>query len=81
MADAYALVWIVTLAAVVPIAVILQRIGRSPWWALLCAVPIVNVIGLWCLAFMRWPKLDRKNDQLLTDVTTAFRRWQRSSRA
>jgi uncharacterized membrane protein YhaH (DUF805 family) len=81
MADAYALVWIVTLAGVVPVAVILQRIGRSPWWALLFAVPVVNVIGLWMLAFARWPKLDRKNDQLLADVTTAFRRWQRSSRA
>lgn len=51
--------WIMfTLFAVVflyPVGVILRRIGYSPFWALLAFFPLLNLIGLWIVAFSRWP--------------------------
>ncbi|HWW12822.1 MAG TPA: hypothetical protein VN018_09905 [Brevundimonas sp.] len=38
-----------------PAARILRRLGFSPWWVLLAFVPYVNLIGLWALAFVKWP--------------------------
>jgi uncharacterized membrane protein YhaH (DUF805 family) len=40
---------------IVPVWRILRRIGISGWWSLLALVPVVNVIALWALAFIRWP--------------------------
>ncbi|MBS2132185.1 hypothetical protein KEX41_28795 (plasmid) [Burkholderia thailandensis] len=34
---------------------ILRRIGLSPLWAILAFVPLLNVLGLWLLAFVEWP--------------------------
>jgi uncharacterized membrane protein YhaH (DUF805 family) len=34
---------------------VLRRIGFSTWWALLCLIPITALIGIWALAFVRWP--------------------------
>lgn len=52
--------WIVYLvmAAVLlyPIGRILTRIGLSPFWAVLALVPLLNLLGLWVLAFADWPK-------------------------
>jgi hypothetical protein len=51
--------WIIplaVLATVIPIARILKRIGVSPWWAILYFVPLVNLVGLWMLAFSDWPR-------------------------
>jgi hypothetical protein len=46
------LAFILFVAAVVyPIGVILKRLGHSPLWAVLAFVPIVNIIGLWIVAF------------------------------
>lgn len=51
--------WIVFAAMVVlllyPIGRILMRIGLSPFWAILVFVPVLNLIGLWLLAFINWP--------------------------
>ena len=38
-----------------PIGRILSRIGLSPLWSVLAIIPIVNLIGLWLLAFADWP--------------------------
>lgn len=38
----------------IPAAIVLKRIGRSPWWALLCFVPIAAMLGLWVLALGPW---------------------------
>jgi hypothetical protein len=38
-----------------PMAKILQRVGFSGWYALLWLVPLVNIVMLWALAFMKWP--------------------------
>ncbi|CAG2150780.1 MULTISPECIES: hypothetical protein [Ralstonia] len=39
-----------------PIGRILMRIGLSPFWAILVLVPFFNLIGLWVLAFVEWPR-------------------------
>jgi hypothetical protein len=41
-----------------PMTKILRRTGYSGWWVLLLFVPLGNVVGLWCLAFARWPALE-----------------------
>lgn len=52
--------WIVYLAVAVvllyPIGRILTRIGLSPLWAVLALVPLLNLLGLWVLAFVDWPR-------------------------
>ena len=50
--------WLVVLFIVglgFPIYRILRRIGFNGLWCLLCFVPLGNFIGLWVLAFKRWP--------------------------
>ena len=41
-------------------AIIVGRTGRTPYWALLSIIPFFYalVIGLWALAYCRWPKRD-----------------------
>jgi hypothetical protein len=48
------LAWAV--AAMVPIALILRRLGYSAWWVVIALISPLNVIGLWVLAFARWPR-------------------------
>ncbi len=38
----------------IPGAMVLKRTGHSPWWALLCFVPVAALLGLWVLAFTSW---------------------------
>jgi hypothetical protein len=45
----------------IPVAKLLRRLGFSPGWSLLVLVPLVNLIALWALAFMRWP-IDRASN-------------------
>ena len=40
----------------VPVWRILNRLGFSGWWAILAFIPWVNVVGLWVIAFIRWPR-------------------------
>jgi hypothetical protein len=40
-------------------AVILQRAGRSPYYALFWLLPWVQVVLLWVFAFQKWPAVDR----------------------
>ncbi|MBU6489605.1 MAG: hypothetical protein KGQ57_17560 [Burkholderiales bacterium] len=51
--------WIVflvmALLVLFPIGRILGRLGLSPLWAILAFVPLLNLIGLWLLAFVDWP--------------------------
>ena len=39
-----------------PVGRILNRIGFSPFWSVLALIPIVNLIALWILAVIDWPK-------------------------
>ena len=43
----------------IPIARILTRIGYSKWWTIVYFIPFVNIVGLWILAYSRWPAVDR----------------------
>ncbi len=49
--------WIIMIAVmVIPVAKILGRIGFNQWWAAVAIVPMVNLIFLWVLAFIDWPR-------------------------
>jgi hypothetical protein len=39
----------------------LYRTGRSRWWSVLAIIPIVNLIALWTLAYVRWPAIDDRH--------------------
>ena len=47
---------IVELLFAIPAGTVLKRLGFSPWWALLCFVPVVALLAFWMLAFVRWPR-------------------------
>lgn len=38
-----------------PFMRILRRVGLSRWWVLLFFVPLLNLAGIWLLAWARWP--------------------------
>ena len=44
---------------IVPMVIILRRVGLSPAWMALAFVPLVNVFLLWIFALAPWPALDR----------------------
>lgn len=48
------LIWFVP---IFPIWRILRRLGINPAWSLLYALPLINLIGLFLLAWARWPRL------------------------
>lgn len=39
-----------------PIGRILERIGLSPFWSIVAVIPLLNLVGLWVLAFVDWPR-------------------------
>jgi hypothetical protein len=41
-------------------AVVASRAGKSPYFALLLLVPIVQIWVVWAFAFTDWPKVDKK---------------------
>jgi hypothetical protein len=41
--------------AIIPFWRICGRVGYSPWLSLLVAVPLVNLIFIYFLAFSEWP--------------------------
>ena len=43
----------------IPISRILTRIGYSKWWTIVYFIPFVNIVGIWILAYSRWPAVDR----------------------
>lgn len=45
-----------------PAARVLKRLGFSRWWVVVALIPYVNVVGLWVLAFVKWP-ISRDSDR------------------
>ena len=43
-----------------PVGRRLNRIGFSPLWSILAFVPIVNLVALWIVALVAWPR-DRRD--------------------
>jgi hypothetical protein len=56
--------WIIVLFYVFtiayPVARILGRLGYSKWLSIVALIPLINLIGLWILAFVRWPIEDQE---------------------
>lgn len=52
----WAIVAIMLLVLGVPVSRILRRLGFSGWWTILAFIPWINVVGLWVVAYIRWPK-------------------------
>ena len=50
---------VVIVLVAIPVANVLNRVGRSRWWTVLAFVPGLNLLGFWLFAFSRWPALDR----------------------
>jgi uncharacterized membrane protein YhaH (DUF805 family) len=54
--------WIIVISYVVlitvPVARILRRVGLSGWWCVIALIPVLNMVGLWVLAYVRWPAVD-----------------------
>lgn len=43
----------------IPVARILRRTGHSRWWCLIAWIPLVDIVGLWMLAYVKWPAVDK----------------------
>jgi hypothetical protein len=52
------MLFIILLIVVFPVFRIIKRTGHSGWWTLVMFFPLLNLVGLWLLAFSRWPALD-----------------------
>jgi formate/nitrite transporter FocA (FNT family) len=46
----------------IPLGQLLRRIGFSRWWILLSFVPIINIVGLWIIAYANWPRDNQTSD-------------------
>jgi len=47
----------------VPIAKILGRLGFSKWLTIVYFIPFVNIVGIWILAYVRWPAVNREQER------------------
>jgi hypothetical protein len=47
----------------VPIAKILGRLGFSKWWTIVYFIPFVNIVGIWILAYVRWPAVNPEQER------------------
>ena len=48
--------WLIgAIIAIIPFWRICSRVGYSPWLSLLMAIPLVNLIFIYFLAFSDWP--------------------------
>jgi len=48
--------WLIgAIIAIIPFWRICTRVGYSPWLSLLIAIPLVNLIFIYFLAFSDWP--------------------------
>jgi hypothetical protein len=52
--------WLIgAIIVVIPFWRICERLGYSPWLSLLMAIPLVNLIFVYVLAFSQWPSQKR----------------------
>ena len=52
----YMVAWAVLLLP--PVIRILDRIGHNRWFAVMAVIPLMNLFGLWMLAFSKWPSME-----------------------
>jgi H+/Cl- antiporter ClcA len=48
---------IIAVIILFPLSKVLRRMGYSGWWAIVFLIPFGALIGLWVLAFAKWPNL------------------------
>jgi hypothetical protein len=49
-------VWLIgAIIGIIPFWRICTRVGYSPWLSLLIAIPLINIIFIYFLAFSDWP--------------------------
>ena len=51
------------LVSVVPVSRIVHRLGLNPAWSLLYFIPVGGLVGLWFLAWGRWPSQPTSTEQ------------------
>jgi predicted PurR-regulated permease PerM len=51
----YLVIWLAIMLP--PVIRILDRVGHNRWWAVLAFIPLVNLAGVWWLAFGEWPAM------------------------
>lgn len=54
------MLFLILAIVLVPAWRILKRTGHSGWWSIIIFIPLVNLLGIWLLAFTRWPAVDGK---------------------
>lgn len=51
--------WLIVVVVLIvlgyPVARILHRLGFSRWWVIVALIPYGFFVGLWVLAFVKWP--------------------------
>ena len=56
--------WLIALVyaalVIVPVAMVLRRVGFSGWWALLSVIAPLNLVALWVFALIDWPRLPKR---------------------
>jgi uncharacterized membrane protein len=57
------IVAVVLMLFAVPTALILKRMGYSPFLTLLLLIPGMPIFGLWFLALARWPVLAARDTE------------------
>lgn len=56
--------FVLMVITIYPASRILRKAGFSPWWSLgLLVVPVGWLIGLWVLAFARWPSGEAQHNR------------------
>jgi hypothetical protein len=58
--------WVLGILAVIPIWLILRRMGLNPALSLLYLVPILGPLATWVLAFVPWPNLRHGGQSAIT---------------
>jgi uncharacterized membrane protein YhaH (DUF805 family) len=54
------IVFLIMAIFAVPTVRILRKAGYSGWWVLISLIPVINIVGFWCFAFMDWPALKQR---------------------
>lgn len=49
-------------AGIVGVVRVLHKAGRSGFWVLLLALPLVNLAMVWWFAYARWPALEEPGE-------------------
>ncbi len=52
----YLVLGIIVLGFIGAAGFVLARLGIKPLWAVVLVVPVVQIISLWVMAYIKWPR-------------------------